>query len=82
MLKNDYHAVLLSAATFADAPNEEILEHCRAMAEVIPVIGFYLQPALGSRKLDVNFWRARIENVVAIKLLHLIGIKHSMWCAE
>ncbi len=65
-----YHAVLLSVAAFADASNNEILEHCRAVAGVIPVIGFYLQPAVGGRKLDVNFWRefAQIENVIAIKM--------------
>jgi dihydrodipicolinate synthase/N-acetylneuraminate lyase len=69
-LKNGFHAVLLSVAAFANATNEEILEHCRAVAEVIPVIGFYLQPAVGGRKLDVDFWRefARIENVIAIKM--------------
>lgn len=69
-LQTGYHAVLLSLAAFSGASNSEILEHCRAVAEVIPVIGFYLQPAVGGRKLDVNFWRefARIENVVAIKM--------------
>jgi dihydrodipicolinate synthase/N-acetylneuraminate lyase len=57
-------------AAFSEASNNEILEHCRAVAEVIPVIGFYLQPAVGGRKLDVDFWRgfARIENVIAIKM--------------
>ncbi len=65
-----FHAVLLSVAAFKEAPNEEILAHCKAVAEVIPVIGFYLQPAVGGRKLDVNFWRefSRIENVIAIKM--------------
>jgi dihydrodipicolinate synthase/N-acetylneuraminate lyase len=69
-LEKGFHAVLLSVAAFADAPNEEILEHCRRVAEIIPVIGFYLQPAVGGRKLNVDFWRefARIENVVAIKM--------------
>lgn len=69
-LQTGYHAVLLSVAAFAEASNNEILEHCRAVAEVIPVIGFYLQPAVGGRKLDVDFWRefARIENVIAIKM--------------
>ena len=40
------------------------------MASVLPVIGFYLQPAVGGRKLDVDFWRdfARIDNVVAVKM--------------
>jgi len=69
-LKNGYHAVLLSLAVFADAANDEIIEHCKAIAEIIPVIGFYLQPAVGGRKLDVDFWRefALIENVIAIKM--------------
>ena len=69
-LKNGYHAVLLSLAAMKDVPNEKLIEHCRAVAEVIPVIGFYLQPAVGGRKLDVDFWRefAKIKNVVAIKM--------------
>jgi dihydrodipicolinate synthase/N-acetylneuraminate lyase len=68
--ENGYHAVLLSLAAFADASNETIITHCRAVAELIPVIGFYLQPAVGGRRLDVDFWRefARIENVIAIKM--------------
>src|SRR4030095_8271675 len=39
-------------------------------AEVIPLIGFYLQPAAGGRPLSYGFWRqfAEIENVVAIKI--------------
>lgn len=69
-LKNGYHAVLLGVAAFRDASNEEIIEHCRAIAEIIPVIGFYLQPAVGGQRLDVDFWRkfAQIENVIAIKM--------------
>lgn len=65
-----YDAVLLSVAALRDASNETLLQHCRAVAEIIPVIGFYLQSAVGGRRLDVNFWRefARIENVVAIKM--------------
>lgn len=65
-----YDAVLLSLAALRNATNQELLEHCRLIAEIIPVIGFYLQSAVGGRKLDVNFWRefARIENVVAIKI--------------
>jgi dihydrodipicolinate synthase/N-acetylneuraminate lyase len=65
-----YDAVLLSLAALREATNQELLEHCRAIAEVIPVVGFYLQPAVGGRKLDVDFWRefAQIKNVVAIKM--------------
>lgn len=68
--ENGYHAVLLSLSAFANASNEEILTHCKDVARIIPVIGFYLQPAVGGRKLDVNFWRefARIKNVIAIKI--------------
>ncbi len=69
-LKNGFHAVLLSLAAFHDSPNNIIIKHCKAVAEVIPVVGFYLQPAVGGRKLDVDFWRefAQIENVIAIKI--------------
>ncbi|TDO03260.1 dihydrodipicolinate synthase family protein [Sunxiuqinia elliptica] len=68
--KYGYHAVLLSVAAFKEASNEEIIEHCRAVAAEMPVVGFYLQPAVGGRKLDVDFWRefARIDNVIAIKM--------------
>lgn len=69
-LNNGFHGVLLSVAAFKDATNKEIIGHCREIAEVMPVIGFYLQPAVGGRKLDVDFWRefAGIENVIAIKI--------------
>ena len=65
-----YDAVLLSLAALREASNPGLLEHCHAIAEIIPVIGFYLQPAVGGRNLDVNFWRefAQIENVIAIKI--------------
>lgn len=69
-LSQNYHAGLLSLAAFPNASNELILEHCRAIADIIPLIGFYLQPAVGGRVLDVDFWRefAKIENVIAIKM--------------
>ncbi len=67
---NGFHAVLLGLAAFKNDSNNTIIEHCREIAQIIPVIGFYLQPAVGGRKLDVNFWRefAHIENVIAIKM--------------
>uniref|UniRef100_UPI003217391A dihydrodipicolinate synthase family protein n=1 Tax=uncultured Draconibacterium sp. TaxID=1573823 RepID=UPI003217391A len=69
-LDSGFHAVLLSVAAFADATNKEIIEHCKAVANVIPVVGFYLQLAVGGRRLDTSFWRefARIKNVIAIKM--------------
>ena len=65
-----YDAALLSLAALKDADNAALLEHCRAVAGVIPVVGFYLQPAVGGRVLDAAFWRAflDIERVVAIKV--------------
>lgn len=69
-VNHGYHAVLLSLAAFPDASNSVIIDHCKAVAEIIPVIGFYLQPAVGGRKLDFHFWKsfAAIENVIAIKM--------------
>src|SRR5437762_1762702 len=65
-----YHAGLLSLSALALAPVPELLDHARAVASVIPLFGFYLQPAVGGRVLPYEFWRsfAEIENVVAIKM--------------
>jgi dihydrodipicolinate synthase/N-acetylneuraminate lyase len=65
-----YHAGLLSLAALGDAPDDALLRHCRAVAETLPLVGFYLQPAVGGRLLDYRFWRefAEIANVVAIKI--------------
>ena len=65
-----YHAGLLSLAAMKDASDVQLINHCKAVAEVIPVIGFYLQPSVGGRVLPYSFWRrfVEIENVVAIKM--------------
>jgi dihydrodipicolinate synthase/N-acetylneuraminate lyase len=65
-----YHAVLLSLGALAEADQRTLLGHCRAVADVMPVVGFYLQPAVGGRVLDYGFWRefSEIANVVAIKI--------------
>lgn len=65
-----YDAALLSLAAMIDADDDELVTHCRAVADVIPVFGFYLQPAVGGRVLGFGFWRkfVEIENVVAIKV--------------
>jgi len=65
-----YHAGLLSLAAWRKAGEEEIVAHCREVAEEIPLIGFYLQAAVGGRRLSADFWRrfAAIDNVVAIKI--------------
>jgi hypothetical protein len=65
-----YHAGLLSLAALHSATEKELLAHCRAVAEIIPLVGFYLQPAVGGRILPFSFWRrfVEIKNVVAIKI--------------
>ena len=65
-----YDAALLSLADLRDESTPQLLDHARAIASVIPVIGFYLQPAVGGRFLPYEFWRqfAEIENVVAVKI--------------
>lgn len=65
-----YHAGLLSLAALRDTADTELLAHCRAVAQIIPVIGFYLQPAVGGRILSFDFWQkfTEIENVIAIKI--------------
>lgn len=65
-----YHAGLLSLGALKGANNDALLSHCEAIAAEIPVVGFYLQPAVGGMVLDVEFWTrfAAIPNVVAIKI--------------
>lgn len=65
-----YDLGLLSLGALPKATVDELIEHCRGVAARIPVMGFYLQPAVGGRILDLEFWRRflEIENVVAIKV--------------
>lgn len=65
-----YDAALVSMAALGDADNRVMLDHCRRLSDIIPVVGFYLQPAVGGRVLDRDFWRGflDIDRVVAIKV--------------
>jgi hypothetical protein len=65
-----YHAGLLSLAAMKGASEDELIGHAEAVAREIPLVGFYLQPAVGGIVLPASFWRrfAAIENVVAIKI--------------
>jgi len=65
-----YHAGLLSLGAWPAAEDEALLEHARAIAEILPLFGFYLQPAAGGRPLSFSFWHrfAEIDNVLAIKM--------------
>lgn len=65
-----YHAGLLSLGAMRGASLDELVAHCAAVAGDIPLVGFYLQTAVGGVRLPMEFWRrfAAIENVVAIKI--------------
>jgi Dihydrodipicolinate synthetase family len=65
-----YDAALLSMGGLYELKTDELVQHAKAVANVIPVIGFYLQPSVGGRPLSYEFWRefSKIENVVAIKM--------------
>ncbi len=65
-----YHAGMLSLAAMKGASVDELVAHCSAVAATIPLVGFYLQPAVGGIHLPAEFWRrfCEIDNVIAIKI--------------
>ncbi|MFO8033879.1 MAG: dihydrodipicolinate synthase family protein, partial [Candidatus Bipolaricaulota bacterium] len=65
-----YDVALVSLAAFGDQPEVRLVEHCRQVGEVLPLMGFYLQPAVGGRHLSPGFWRSfcELEASVAIKV--------------
>jgi dihydrodipicolinate synthase/N-acetylneuraminate lyase len=65
-----YHLGLLGLGALARASDTELIAHARAVGRVIPLMGFYLQPAVGGRRLSYRFWRrfVELESVVAIKI--------------
>jgi len=69
-LAHGYAAGMLSLAPMQGASHEELVAHCAAVAAEIPLVGFYLQTAVGGIALPMEFWRrfAAIDNVVAIKI--------------
>src|SRR6266436_9447671 len=68
-----YSAGLLSLGSMKDSHEAALISHCREVADVLPLFGFYLQPAVGGRVLSHRFWRefAEIQNVVAVKIAPL-----------
>jgi len=68
--RHGYDAALLGLGWYRGAPGEELVRHCREVARVLPLFGFYLQPAAGGIALPVSFWRKflEIESVVAVKV--------------
>jgi len=65
-----YHLGLLSMGGLQDWTEAALVERARAVAKVMPLFGFYLQPAVGGRRLSFDFWRrfVEIDNVYAIKV--------------
>ena len=65
-----YDAALLGLGAFRGAGEDEIIQHCRQVGACIPLVGFYLQPAVGGIRLSSSFWRrfCELESVVAIKI--------------
>ncbi|HAK30690.1 MAG TPA: dihydrodipicolinate synthase family protein, partial [Sphingobacterium sp.] len=68
-LQYGYDIGLLSMGGLQSWTENAILDRVRAIAAIIPVFGFYLQPAVGGRIFSYSFWQqfAEIDNVVAIK---------------
>ena len=65
-----YHAGLLSLGAMKDDSETALVAHCRLVADEIPLVGFYLQPAVGGRPLSAAFWKrfAGIDNAIAVKV--------------
>jgi len=69
-VKYGYNLGLVSLGGLKDYSEADLIEHVRTISEIIPVFGFYLQPAVGGRLLSYEFWRDFVEipNVHAIKV--------------
>lgn len=65
-----YHAALVSLTAFRTDPEAAVLAHAAAVADILPIVGFYMQTAVGGRAFSAAFWRqfAGIPGVVAIKI--------------
>lgn len=65
-----YDLVLLSSNGLGDWTEEALLERAQAVGEILPIFGFYLQPAVGGRVLSRSFWEAfaELKSVLAIKI--------------
>jgi hypothetical protein len=68
--KYGYHLGLLSNGGLPDYSEADLIKRAFAVSEIIPVFGFYLQPAAGGRLLSYEFWRDLVEipNLYAIKI--------------
>lgn len=69
-LKYDYDLALVSNGSLPGFSELELIRRTEKIAEIMPVFGFYLQPAVGGKVLSFDFWQdfAQITNVMAIKM--------------
>ena len=69
-VKYDYDLGLVSLGGLNDWSEDQLIEHLKEISEIIPVCGFYLQPAVGGRLLSYTFWEKMVEipGVMAIKI--------------
>ena len=65
-----YDLALVSLGACWNTSNAEMIDHLASISSILPVFGFYLQPAVGGRRLNFEFWKAamEIENLVAVKV--------------
>lgn len=69
-IKYGYHFGLISNGGLRDYSEAQLIERAKEVSHIIPLFGFYLQPAAGGRLLSYDFWKkfAAIKNVHAIKI--------------
>lgn len=67
--KYGYHLGLVSLGGLNHLSEDQLLKHIETITTIIPVFGFYLQPAVGGQLLSFSFWRrmAELPRVYAIK---------------
>ncbi|MBL9168484.1 MAG: hypothetical protein JNN07_12140 [Verrucomicrobiales bacterium] len=65
-----YQVGLVALRGFSEKSEEDLVEHCRQVAQILPIMGFYLQAAVGGRRLSYRFWRrlCELEGLAAIKV--------------
>jgi len=65
-----YHIGLLNLTALKGKSVDELIDHTRQVAKIIPIMGFYLQEAISQMVLGAKFWRKFVEiaEVVAIKI--------------
>jgi dihydrodipicolinate synthase/N-acetylneuraminate lyase len=65
-----YHLGLLSLTALKGKSIDELIDHSRRVAEIIPIMGFYLQETISKMTLPAEFWQkfVTIPNVIAVKI--------------